>query len=96
MRKELTSKGAATRNRIATRPRSSTEACSTWTAAAPRPPSSPDSARTIAATRCRRGLPPDRAAGSSCEDDQTSPRLPAVDPARLAQWCEATRASRGS
>jgi hypothetical protein len=24
----------------------------------------------------------------SCEDDQVSPRRPAVDPARLAQWCE--------
>jgi hypothetical protein len=24
----------------------------------------------------------------SCEDHQMSPRLPAVDPARLAQWCE--------
>ena len=24
----------------------------------------------------------------SCEDDQMPPRLPAVDPARLAQWCE--------
>ena len=25
--------------------------------------------------------------GSSCDDDQMSPRLPEVDPARLARWC---------
>jgi NAD(P)-dependent dehydrogenase (short-subunit alcohol dehydrogenase family) len=42
----------------ATRPRSSTEACWTWMAAAPRRPSSPGSARTVTATGCRRGSAP--------------------------------------
>lgn len=34
---------------------------------------------------CLLGL---RVAGGSCKDDQVSPRVPAVDPVRLAQWCE--------